>query len=194
MTAGNGDSGGNGGSVIIVGGNGVAGGSETVTIVINSRGSDSIQVTGNLSDVAGITPVTVSPPANPAFAMAGDPNATTSQTLYTTPGVDILQGGGNAGDVLFVNATGPDGWAEIDNMHAGDLVAILGFQVGQSALTWANATDPNGQTGATAQVSLQGNGKIDAQITFAGVDANTAQHWTESNYSLNGVPFLSLSA
>src|SRR5262249_28106601 len=93
---------------------------------------------------AAITSGAVSGSSKPRFAAAGDPNRTTSQTLYTSPGVDVLQGG-KGGDVFFVDASSRDGWAEIDNMHAGDMAAILGFVVGRSAITWANGTDAHGE-------------------------------------------------
>jgi Glycosyl hydrolases family 16 len=138
-----------------------------------------------------ITPGTLQPPGKPQFATTGNANANTSQTLYTAKGVNILEGG-KGGDVFFVDARAASGWAEVDNIHHGDLVAFLGFVVGHSTLKWADIKDPHGQTGATAQVSLAGNGKIDDQITFTGVEGATAQHWTESSFNLNGTPFLSL--
>jgi hypothetical protein len=142
---------------------------------------------------AAITSKAVNGPAKAQFATTGDPNRTSSQTLYTSPGVDVLQGG-KGGDVFFVDATSRDGWAEIDNMHAGDMAALLGFVVGHSTIAWTNGTDPHGMAGATANVSLKGDGTIDARVTFAGVTVATAEHWTESSYNLNGTPFLSLSA
>jgi Glycosyl hydrolases family 16 len=158
----------------------------------HTGGSTAPPTTTTNTSHAPITPVSLQPPAKPQFASTGNLNATTSQTLYTSPGVNILDGG-KGGDVFFVDARSASGWAEVDNIHHGDLVAILGFVVGHSTLKWAEVKDPNGQTGATAQVSLAGNGKIDDQITFSGTQVASAQHWTESSFNLNGTPFLSLS-
>jgi hypothetical protein len=128
----------------------------------------------------------------PSFLSSGDPNATSSQWLATTPGTDILQGGSGL-DVFTVDATNPDGWAEIDNFHSGDVLSILGFQPGVSTIDWTTATDPNGQSGATAEISLAGNGQIDSAITLPGLSVGDAEALGSGNWqSASGTPELNL--
>ena len=102
-----------------------------------------------------------------AYSTTGDLSATAAQTLASSPGTNILQGG-SGNDTFQVNTASPDGWAEIDNWHAGDTAAFLGAIPGQSTVTWADATDTLGHWGATASISLNGNGHIDRTCDVRG--------------------------
>jgi beta-glucanase (GH16 family) len=123
-------------------------------------------------------------------ASIGDVNATNSQTLLTQTGTDVLVGG-HGNDTMWIRAASPDGWAEIDNWHAGDVANFLGVS-GNATVTWANQTDPNGHWGATAAISVNGDGHVDSTVTFAGVDVSQLQHSTTAGFSNQGTPFLSL--
>lgn len=147
---------------------------------------------GSSSGASPITSQTTTTNSGASFATTGDPNNTSGQILYTSPGTDILVGGSGV-DTFYVDATSADGWAEIDNMHSGDVVNILGFQQGQSTINWTTATDPQGQTGATADISLGGNGHTDAAVTFAGVSVQEAQGFASGNWhTSSGTPYLSI--
>jgi hypothetical protein len=61
-------------------------------------------------------------------------------------------------------------------------------------LTWVNAKDPMGHSGATLDVDLHNTGHIDFAITFAGVSLATAQSATMTSSSFNGQPFVALHA
>lgn len=129
---------------------------------------------------------------SPSFTSTGDANAPGGLTLWTSPGTDILVGSQAGGNTFFVDAHSPDGWAEIDNMQAGGCAAILGFQSGVSTLAWNWATDPNGVAGATADVSLNGDGHIDSHITFAGTSVDQAETWTRGDWHLDSTPYTAL--
>jgi hypothetical protein len=130
--------------------------------------------------------------STPAFAAAGDPAASSAQSLATSTGTDILLGGSGL-DSFAADASNPDGWAEIDNFHSGDVLSVLGFVQGQSTLTWTTATDPNGQSGATADISIAGNGHTDLAITFAGTSQSDAANFGSGNWwAANGTPELNL--
>ncbi|MDA8248868.1 MAG: family 16 glycosylhydrolase [Rhodospirillales bacterium] len=166
------------------GGNGGSGG--------GASGSNGNASGGSAAGASPITSQTTTGGSAASFTAAGDPSSSSGQTLYTSPGTDILQGGSGI-DTFYVDATSPDGWAEIDNMHSGDVVNILGFNQFKSTITWTTATDPNGQTGATADISLNGDGHTDVAVTFAGVDQGTAQGFASGNWHTSGgTPYLSI--
>lgn len=153
-----------------------------------SDGSGSSSSSGGSTSITSTTTSTTTP----TFASFGSSSANYAQSLSTAPGTDILQGGSGL-DNFTVDATNPDGWAEIDNFHSGDVLSILGFVAGQSTITWTTATDQNGQSGATADISLAGNGQTNMAITFAGTSQSDAQNFGAGNWtSANGTPELNL--
>jgi hypothetical protein len=154
-------------------------------------GSSSESGSSSNGGSTAITPDNTNP-TTANFASSGDSSAGYAQSLATAAGTDILQGGYGL-DTFAVDATNPDGWAEIDNFHSGDVLSILGFVAGQSTITWTTTTDPNGQSGATADISLAGNGTTNMAITFAGVSQSDAQNFGSGNWwSGNGTPELNL--
>jgi hypothetical protein len=143
-------------------------------------------------DTAAITQATTSDGSAPQFAALGDPNAANSQTMFTSWGANILQSG-QGSDVMFVDGS-QNGWATIENFHAGDVTAILGFQPGVSTITWSQGTDPAGNSGATAAISLNGDGNVNTSLTFAGVDVSQAQAFGGSSATMDGTPFITLQS
>lgn len=119
------------------------------------------------------------------FAAAGNTNTGSSQSLATSAGTDILHGSAGL-DTFTMNAAGSDGWAEITDFHGGDVALIVGFVQGQSSINWTDATDPNGQSGATANISLAGNGHTDLAVTFAGVSVADAQKFGSGEWHTGG--------
>lgn len=137
---------------------------------------------------SAITPQTTNS-ATPSFAAVGTPSGFADQNLSATSAEPILVGNGGI-DTFNVDATS-NAWAEIDNFHGGDVLNVLGFVAGKSTITWTTATDPNGQSGATAEISLNGNGHTDTKITFAGTSLQTAQGFASGNWhTASGTPEL----
>ena len=170
-----------------IGNSGPGGTSVTVSDLSYSKLSDSASATTS----SVITPQTTSG-SGVSFLSTGSSSGFNNQTLSNTPGTDILIGNGGV-DTFSVDATASDGWAEIDNFHGGDVLNVLGFVQGKSTITWATATDPNGQSGATANISLKGDGHTDTAITFAGISVSTAEGLASGNWhSPNGTPYLSI--
>ena len=170
-----------------VGNSGPAGTSVTVSDLSYSKPSGdagttiSSAITSQTTSVSGAT-----------FPSTGSASGFNNQMLSTNPGTDILTGNGGI-DTFSVDATGPDGWAEIDNFHGGDVLNVLGFAQGTSTITWTTSTDPNGQSGATADISLKGDGHTDAAITFAGTGLSTAEGFASGNWhTSSGTPYLSI--
>ncbi|HVC16700.1 MAG TPA: family 16 glycosylhydrolase, partial [Rhodanobacter sp.] len=148
--------------------------------------------TPSVGSASLITSQTTAGSSTAQFASTGDPGNNSGQTLYASPGTDVLLGGQGV-DTFIVDATSTDGWAEIDNMHSGDVLNIIGFQPGRSTITWTTATDPNGQTGATADISLNGDGQTNAAVTFAGVSVTEAQGYASGNWhTASGTPLLAI--
>ena len=148
------------------------------------NGSSGSSTSGN-SDGGGTTAIT--------SGSVGDPNSSAPLYLSTQQGSDILQGG-TGNDTFYVNVASPDGWAEINNWHSGDFVDFIGAETGKSTISWADATDPNGHSGATASISLNGDGHIDSSVTFTGVDSATmASRWMAA-WTHYGTPNLGIYA
>lgn len=157
----------------------------------NGSSSSSTSSVGSTAAAATVSQQTTTT-TTPTFASTGDLSSGTSQMLSTSVGTDILNGGWGL-DTFNVNTASSDGWAEINNFHSGDVAQIIGFTPGQSTINWTTATDPNGQSGATAQISLNGNGHIDSSVTFAGVSVADAQAFGSGNWhTASGTPELSL--
>ena len=140
---------------------------------------------------AAITPQTTSQ-ASATFQSSGSGGGAGNQSLSTSSGSHVLVGNG-ALDTFTIDATNGGGWAEIDNFHSGDVAHILGFVQGKSTITWTSATDPAGQSGATARISLNGNGHTDMAVTFAGSSVAAAQGFASGEWhTSDGTPYLSV--
>jgi beta-glucanase (GH16 family) len=123
-------------------------------------------------------------------AALGQSSSGSSQVLASSKGSDILLGG-NGADVFYAAMANPDGWTEIDHWHAGDVAVFVGAVPGRSTITWAGATDPNARQGATASISLRGDGHIDATVTFVGINAAQLGTFTwQSTVAHEGTPYL----
>ena len=144
------------------------------------------------SSASPITSQTANGSSGASFATSGNPGSNSGQTLYTSQGTHTLLGGWGA-DTFFVDTAGSGGWAEIDNMHSGDVVNILGFRQGQWTITWTTSTDAAGHSGATANISLNGDGHTNASVTFAGVSVGDAKAFSSGEWhTSSGTPYLSI--
>nr|MDA8249830.1 hypothetical protein [Rhodospirillales bacterium] len=144
------------------------------------------------SAASPITSHTTTGSGGASFATSGNPNSSSTQYLSTGTGTNILQSGWGA-DRFTVDPSVTGGWAEIDNMHSGDVVNILNFRQGQSTITWTNSTDPAGHSGATANISLNGDGHTNVAVTFAGASVAQAQGFSSGEWhTSSGTPYLSI--
>ena len=92
-------------------------------------------------------------------------------------GDDVLDGGsgsnwlvGGAGqDTFFIDGRNPEPtWSTIMDLEKGEWTTLWGYTPGTSKLTWEEMGGADGYKGATAHVDIDGNGSIDASVTFAG--------------------------
>ncbi|QCN96262.1 hypothetical protein D3093_13930 [Azospirillum argentinense] len=104
-------------------------------------------------------------------------------------GDDVLDGGtgsnflsgGSGQDTFFVDGRGGGvTWSTVTDLEKGEWATIWGFREGVSKLTWQDMSGTDGFKGATAFCDLDGNGSIDAAMTFAGVavSALMSASWT----------------
>ena len=124
-----------------------------------------------------------------------------NDALQVTRGSNVLDGGG--GSNFLVGGTGADGgrdtfyldaregtptWSTIVNFHAGDSAAIFGLDPAVSTRATAASDGVAGYTGVTIHSETAGAGTgVNASLTFAGMDAATAQqHFTYTTGTLPG--------
>lgn len=177
-----------------------AAGQHTVTVYLDGSpvsASTEVTIGGAPSAAAGTsaadtaTPAAAAAATSASFQSTGSASAINSQTLWSGGGTDVLVGG-QGSDVMFINAADSAGWAEVQNWHAGDAAALLGVDWSTAHITWANGTDPNGQSGATATIDLTGSGHADMAVTFVGQSVAAMQSLNEAQTSYNGTPLLVL--
>ena len=93
-------------------------------------------------------------------------------------GDDVLDGGtgsnfltGGAGsDVFFLDGrSGQTTWSTITDWQAGEQLSLWGWQPGVSRTTWIESAGTTGYEGATMHCDLDGNGSIDASVTWSGM-------------------------
>ena len=93
-------------------------------------------------------------------------------------GDDVLDGGsgsnwligGPGHDTFFVDGRGGEvTWSTIVDLERGEWATLWGFVPGQSRLTWEEMGGAEGYKGATVRCDIDGNGTIDASMTFTGM-------------------------
>ncbi|OYD82347.1 carbohydrate-binding domain-containing protein [Azospirillum brasilense] len=97
-------------------------------------------------------------------------------------GDDVLDGGsgsnwligGPGHDTFFVDGRGGEvTWSTIVDLERGEWATLWGFVPGQSRLTWEEMGGADGYRGATVRCDIDGNGTIDASMTFTGLAVST---------------------
>ncbi|TWA75618.1 hypothetical protein FBZ83_12344 [Azospirillum brasilense] len=92
-------------------------------------------------------------------------------------GDDVLDGGsgsnwlvGGAGkDTFFVDGRGGvTTWSTVTDLERGELSTLWGYKEGVSKLSWEEIGGASGYNGATVHCDIDGNGTIDASMTFSG--------------------------
>jgi Ca2+-binding RTX toxin-like protein len=93
-------------------------------------------------------------------------------------GDDVLDGGtgsnfltgGTGRDVFFLDGRGGQTtWATITDWTAGEQLSLWGWRPGVSVSTWIASDGTAGFKGATMHTDLDGNGMIDASVTWANI-------------------------
>lgn len=92
-------------------------------------------------------------------------------------GNDVLDGGtvshfltGGAGVDIFVDGRGGERtWATITDFSAGEQATLWGYREGGSRLNWTDGEGAAGFEGRTLHVDLDGDGDMDASMTFMGL-------------------------
>ncbi|WP_448203938.1 DUF4347 domain-containing protein [Azospirillum sp. sgz302134] len=92
-------------------------------------------------------------------------------------GDDVLDGGsgsnwliGGAGqDTFFVDGRNPEvTWSTVTDLEQGEWATMWGYKAGVSKLSWEEMGGADGYKGATVHCDMDGNGTIDASMTFTG--------------------------
>lgn len=96
-------------------------------------------------------------------------------------GRDVIDGGtgssfltGGAGhDVFFVDSRvrGTSTWSTITDWEAGDELVLWGWVQGTSRGTWVDNAGADGYRGRTFHADMDGDGSIDASVTWTGLSA-----------------------
>jgi phospholipase/lecithinase/hemolysin len=114
---------------------------------------------------------------NILVAQSGD------NVLATSGGSNFLEGG-TGSDTFYLDASATTTtWNAIDNFHSGDILSIVGYQAGVSAVLWTQ--DP-GVDGAVLNVNVAGSGTVWSSDTFIGVSLATAEPYGTTVSSANG--------
>jgi phospholipase/lecithinase/hemolysin len=114
---------------------------------------------------------------NILVAQSGD------NVLATSGGSSFLEAG-TGSDTFYIDASATTTtWNSINNFHAGDILSIVGYRPGVSAVLWT--TDP-GVDGAVLNVNIAGSGTVWSSDTFIGVSLATARNYGSTVASANG--------
>lgn len=103
-------------------------------------------------------------------------------------GHDVLDGGtgsnfltgGTGWDTFFIDGRGGQAtWGTITDWEAGEHLSIWGWRPGVSRSTWEASAGTDGYKGATLHMDFDGNGAIDASVTWSGLDRSVLPTPTE---------------
>ncbi|WP_448207952.1 DUF4347 domain-containing protein [Azospirillum sp. sgz302134] len=92
-------------------------------------------------------------------------------------GDDVLDGGsgsnwligGSGVDTYFVDGRNPEvTWSTVVDLEKGEWATMWGYKAGVSKLSWEEMGGADGYKGATVHCDIDGNGSIDASMTFTG--------------------------
>lgn len=81
-------------------------------------------------------------------------------------------------------------WSTVTDLEKGEWATIWGFREGISKLTWQDMSGTDGFKGATAFCDLDGNGSIDAAMTFAGVAVSALM---SASWTMGDSPYLAIT-
>ena len=116
-------------------------------------------------------------------------------------GDDVLDGGsgsnwligGSGKDTFFVDGRGTETtWSTVVDLEQGEWATMWGYQEGVSKLSWEEMGGAEGYKGATVHCDIDGNGTIDASMTFAGKSVGAMTMTTGTMGDQNYIAFISL--
>lgn len=116
-------------------------------------------------------------------------------------GDDVLDGGagsnfliGGAGmDTFFVDARGQQTtWSTVTDLETGEWATLWGYRPLVSRLSWEEMGGSAGYRGATVHVDIDGNGSIDASMTFTGKTVGAMMVTTGTSGADSYLAFISL--
>ena len=123
-----------------------------------------------------------------------------SDILVAQSGTNVLSPGGGSNfivdgtgsDTIYIDATGANAtWNAVLNFHAGDMLSVVGYRPGVSAVLWT--VGPSNS--ATLNVLTGGAGtSVWASDTFLGVSLATAQKFAVSTSGSGNLGVYTLSA
>ncbi|OYD82317.1 DUF4347 domain-containing protein [Azospirillum brasilense] len=116
-------------------------------------------------------------------------------------GDDVLDGGagsnwligGSGKDTFFVDGRGgATTWSTVTDLEQGEWSTLWGYQEGVSKLSWEEMGGADGYKGATVHCDIDGNGTVDASMTFTGKAVGAMSMTTGSVDGQNYVAFINL--
>ncbi|AWJ85471.1 calcium-binding-like protein (plasmid) [Azospirillum sp. TSH58] len=116
-------------------------------------------------------------------------------------GDDVLDGGsgsnwligGSGKDTFFVDGRGTEvTWSTVTDLEQGEWSTLWGYKEGTSTLRWEEMDGAEGYKGATVHCDIDGNGTIDASMTFAGKSVGAMTMTTGTMGDQNYIAFISL--
>ncbi len=103
-------------------------------------------------------------------------------------GDDVIDGGsgsnfltgGSGRDIFFLDGRGGEvSWATITDWQAGEELSLFGWRSGLSSAQWVDQAGAEGFKGVTMHADLDGNGIVDASVTWAGLTRGNLPSATE---------------
>ncbi|WP_109068159.1 DUF4347 domain-containing protein, partial [Azospirillum sp. TSH58] len=116
-------------------------------------------------------------------------------------GDDVLDGGsgsnwligGTGKDTFFVDGRGTETtWSTVVDLEQGEWATMWGYQEGVSKLSWEEMGGAEGYKGATVHCDIDGNGTIDASMTFTGKAVGAMTMTTGTMGDQNYIAFINL--
>ncbi|NUB23234.1 calcium-binding-like protein, partial [Azospirillum formosense] len=116
-------------------------------------------------------------------------------------GDDVLDGGsgsnwligGSGKDTFFVDGRGTEvTWSTVTDLEQGEWSTLWGYKEGTSTLRWEEMDGAEGYKGATVHCDIDGNGTIDASMTFAGKSVGAMTMTTGTMGDQNYIAFINL--
>ncbi|MGR0185116.1 DUF4347 domain-containing protein [Azospirillum aestuarii] len=116
-------------------------------------------------------------------------------------GDDVLDGGsgsnwligGSGKDTFFVDGRGTETtWSTVTDLEQGEWATMWGYQEGVSKLSWEEMGGAEGYKGATVHCDIDGNGTVDASMTFTGKAVGAMTVTTGTMGDQNYVAFINL--
>ncbi len=116
-------------------------------------------------------------------------------------GDDVLDGGsgsnwligGEGNDTFFVDGrNSTPTWSTVVDLEKGEWATLWGFRSGTSKVTWEEMGGAEGYKGATVHVDIDGNGSIDASMTFTGKSVGSMTTTNGTVAGENYIAFINL--